>query len=45
LAKAVSVMEKLFDFLDVDKSGKISKDEVNAGLSYVLNKDIPSEDV
>ena len=38
-------MEKLFDFLDVDKSGKISKDEVDAGLSYVLNRDIPSEDV
>jgi len=38
-------MEKLFDFLDVDKTGKISKDEVDAGLSYVLNRDIPTEDL
>jgi hypothetical protein len=45
LRRSIAVFERLFEYLDSDHDDKIDRSNLKYGLSYVMNKDLNSDDV
>ena len=45
LKQSIKVLKRLFDFMDIDKEGKVSEGNIIFAMSDIMTKDVDKKDV